>query len=122
MTDPRPVLIGPTDVRLYNRCPDCDRAPGRLCEGIEGVDLLTEVHPARLAVRDWPDVPEPYAGDDHGDWAIRIYVDPTQESRARVILTHAGVTVREGTCEAYRVWTVLAHWTDDLPALETTRG
>jgi hypothetical protein len=52
--DHAPVLIGPYDVRLYNRCPQCDRGPGVLCEGIEGVDLLTEVHPERTAVREWP--------------------------------------------------------------------
>jgi hypothetical protein len=50
---PDTALIGPHDVRLYNRCPDCDRGPGVLCEGIEGVDLLTKVHATRLAVRDW---------------------------------------------------------------------
>lgn len=63
----------------------------------------------------------PYQHAEHGPWALDIYDDqPVPDGRKyapemRVVFTWAGSVVQETTYPSYRIWTLLAHWTDDLP-------
>lgn len=58
--------------------------------------------------------------DQHGRWTIRILDDqPIAEGHKyaadnRVELLHDATVVREFLCPGYRIWTLLAHWKDDL--------
>lgn len=58
--------------------------------------------------------------DQHGRWLLRIHDDQliaeghTVAADNRVELTHDGVVVREFLYPSYRIWTLLAHWKDDL--------
>lgn len=67
------------------------------------------------------DALKPYAGADHGPWSLRAY-DDLDGSVLRLVLTRDGAVVKEGRCDTYKVWTVLAHWTEDLPVEEPARG
>lgn len=97
-----------------------------VCQAAEARALLT-----RLAT-DMAQVvgpPKAYAGDDviggdyHG-WSLRAYDDASLGGHTlRLVVTDPdGTVVREGACETYKVWTVLAHWREGLPALAETVG
>lgn len=57
----------------------------------------------------------------HCGWTLTITDDcpiedgQTYASQHSVLLAFQGATVREVTCPSYKIWTLLAHWTDDLP-------
>lgn len=65
----------------------------------------------------------PRAGDDHGEWSIRIYDDqPVPDGKKyapenRVVILRNETQVRDFLYPAYRIWTLLAHWTEGLAAL-----
>lgn len=60
----------------------------------------------------------------HGVWEIKIFDDqPIAEGKEyaannRVQLLHRGTVEREFLYPGYRIWTLLAHWTDGLEAIE----
>jgi hypothetical protein len=59
--------------------------------------------------------------ETEGDWSIET-VDPDAGTHApdmRAVLKRNGETVREIEFPAYKVFTVLAHWRDWLPELES---
>lgn len=84
------------------------------------------LHPLRAydAAHDYA-TPEDVAIEDRrqlGDttWIIRVYDDqPIAEGRKyaayrRVVLMRDGKQVREFLYPSYRIWTLLAHWTEGL--------
>lgn len=71
---------------------------------------------------------EPHQSDTHGEWEIHIYDDqPVAEGKKyaanmRVVWLRDGVQQREALCPSYKIWTVLAHWKDDLPTPAASDG
>lgn len=66
-------------------------------------------------------VPQPYQHAEHGPWTIDIYDRPARWSMGVVISKHGEVHT-EFDCPSYRIWTLLAHWTDKLPQEEGADG
>ena len=56
----------------------------------------------------------PIAGDTYGDWTIDAFRIPGNPQDCLVVLRQAGIAVRKFTCPIYKIWTVLAHWRDDI--------
>lgn len=65
-----------------------------------------------------------YAGADHGEWTVRAYDDqPVAEGKKypanlTVKIAKSGQPWREFLFPSYKIWTLLAHWTEDLDVLE----
>lgn len=64
---------------------------------------------------------KPYITETHNDHTINVYDDAEDKANYRVELTFKGDKVAELFYPAYRIYTLLTHWTEsDLPTEPNT--
>lgn len=56
---------------------------------------------------------KPHITEDYKDHTINVYDDAPEKGAYRVELTYKGNRVAELLYPAYRIYTLLAHWTED---------
>lgn len=95
-----------------------DTAAGAWVLGITTAAILALVT-AWLQERNRP-APRPVMAEDHrGPWSIRFYDDAPESGSVVMELDREGVIYAWDMVPAYKVWTALAHWAEDLDAWET---